>query len=246
MGKKYNLLNQKFDRLFVREKSYITDKKGRKRIVWLCDCDCGNHIAVPTSSLIHGLTKSCGCLHTEQIVKRNKENKKTNKYFLDGKCGIGITSNTDKEFYFDLEDYEKIKNYCWFENNDGYIETNINGKTIKIHRMIMDVTDRNIFVDHINHNTLDNRKSELRICCNQENCFNESIARNNTTGIMGVIWHKRDNIWEAIIGYNNKSIYLGRSKDKDTAIKMRLQAEKKYFGEFAPQKNLFVKYGIEV
>ena len=60
MGKKYNLLNQKFGRLFVREKSYITDKKERKRIVWLCDCDCEKHIAIPTSSLTHGLTKYFG------------------------------------------------------------------------------------------------------------------------------------------------------------------------------------------
>ena len=46
-------------------------------------------------------------------------NVKYNKYDLLGSFGVGWTTNTNKEFWFDLEDYDKIKDYCWAENNNG-------------------------------------------------------------------------------------------------------------------------------
>ena len=69
----------------------------------------------------HGHTKSCGCLNNEKRSLLGKNSKKYNKYNLNGEYGIGWTSNTNEEFYFDLEDYDKIKDYCWFLDNRGYI-----------------------------------------------------------------------------------------------------------------------------
>ena len=52
----------------------------------------------------------------EKKINRCKELfSKTNKYDLSGEYGIGYDSNGQK-FYFDLEDYDKIKNYCWYED----------------------------------------------------------------------------------------------------------------------------------
>ena len=61
---------------------------------------------------------------------------------------------------------------------------------------------------------------------------------------MGVNHGKRENKWSARICVDYKTIFLGRYKNIEDAIKVRLKAEKQYYGEFAPQKELFNKYGI--
>ena len=99
--------------------------------------------------------------------------------------------------------------------------------------------------DHKDRNELNNRKYNLRLCTKQENSMNSSKSKNNTSGIIGVYWDKQNEKWMASIGINYKSKYLGRFINKNDAIKARLLAEIKYFGEFAPQKHLFEKYGIK-
>lgn len=74
--------------------------------------------------------------------------------------------------------------------------------------------------------------------------FNSSIAKNNTSGITGVHYDKKRNKWCAQIMINRKGIFLGYYNNKDDAIKSRLTAEQKYFGRFAPQRDLFEKYSI--
>ena len=98
--------------------------------------------------------------------------------------------------------------------------------------------------DHINRNPLDNRKLNLRPCNLFQNAMNSSIMSNNTSGITGVNWHKNEQKWVARIQYYNNRILLGYFNNKDDAIKARLKAEKEYFGEFAPQRNLFEQYGV--
>ena len=74
--------------------------------------------------------------------------------------------------------------------------------------------------------------------------MNRSLNRNNTSGITGVNWDKSVSRWKAHIGINNKYINLGSFIIKYDAIICRLQAEAKYYGEFAPQRHLFQEYGI--
>lgn len=175
--------------------------------------------------------------------------KKYNKYDLSGEFGVGWTSNTNNEFYFDLDDYDKIKNYCWYEhaNKDGYrsLQTNIRiddktRSTIKMHWIVA-----NKYYDHKNRNPLDNRKINLRPANNQDNARNHNKQKNNTSGFIGVNWHKQHQMWVARITIDKKKIHLGYFFNKDDAVKIRLQAEVKYFKEFAPQRHLFEKYGIE-
>ena len=61
---------------------------------------------------------------------------------------------------------------------------------------------------------------------------------------MGVGWYKRYDKWRAYIKVD-KNITLGYFENKDDAIRTRLKAEQKYFGEFAPQKHLYEQYGIQ-
>jgi hypothetical protein len=88
-------------------------------------------------------------------------------------------------------------------------------------------------VDHINRNTLDNRKSNLRICSHSENRCNTGPNKTNQTGYKGVSYCKRDNKYFAMIKKDGKSFCVGEYKDpKDAAIAYNLAA-KNLHGEFA-------------
>lgn len=127
----------------------------------------------------------------------------------------------------DLEDVDNIKMYKWFF--DGRYVRNSNKQ--KLHRTIINVSEEKI-IDHINHNTLDNRKSNLRICTQNDNAKNKSKQINNTSGVTGVSWYKKYEKWRVRIQVNNKDILIGYFDDKEEAIKARKEAEIKYFGEF--------------
>ena len=102
------------------------------------------------------------------------------------------------------------------------------GDLIEIHRFIMK-PKKGEYVDHINGDTLDNRRSNLRVCTNAANLRNGRIRQNNTSGKTGVWQDKRSGKWVAEIKVNYKKISLGRSKSFEEAIKLRKQAEKKYW-----------------
>lgn len=215
---------------------------------WICSCKCGNKNFIATGSDIRrGHCISCGCLKRESAIKRNIDNKKYNVYDLSGEYGIGYTSNTNKLFYFDLEDYNKIKDYCWSERIDdnGYHSLQAwdskKHRVIKMHHIIFEKN-----CDHENRNPLDNRKSNLRKASKYENAANHSKRINNKSGIIGVHWDESKNIWIAQLRKEHKSVYYKRFKNKEDAIRGRLSAEAQYYGEFAPQKELFKEYDIEL
>ena len=145
-----------------------------------------------------------------------------------GKCYI-----KDTFFIFDLEDYDKIKNYRWFlSNNYPSSHNKLDGSIIRLHRFIMNCPDGYV-VDHINRNKLDNRKTNLRICTSSENNKNIPKRRDNNSGYPGVTLNRQKNRWVARIGYNNGYIYLGTYDKKEDAIRAKKDAERKYFGDFA-------------
>ena len=178
-----------------------------------------------------GHTTSCGCYKREKTVEVHK---KYNKYDLSGDFGIGWTSNTNKEFYFDLEDYDKIKDYCWYEKDDGSIVCKL-GDLIFMHRLVMNVPD-NLQVDHKYHNRNDNRKSKLRIANNTQNTINRGMQLNNTSGCTGVSWNKQLGKWHSYISVYNKRINLGYFDNLEDAVYVRKRAEDEYFGEWKYKK----------
>lgn len=148
------------------------------------------------------------------------------------------------EIFIDIEDVEKCKKYNWgIDKNLSYVRSFIDGKDVKLHNYIMN-TPEGYEVDHINRNPLDNRKCNLRICTIEENKRNRGLMKNNKSGIIGVIFYSRLQKWHSYITVNKKTISLGYYLNKDEAIIARLKAEKEYFKEYSPQKNLFDVYGI--
>lgn len=170
--------------------------------------------------------------------------KKYNVYDLSGEYGIGWTSNTNREFYFELDRFDEIKDLCWCETSyKGFHRLSAHDpETKKNVRMHVLLGYKNY--DHIDRNELNNLESNLRPCSFQENVFNRGVASNNSSGVTGVGWHKETQKWISRIKINGKSIYLGVFESKIDAIKARLNAENKYFGEYAPQKHLFEEYNI--
>lgn len=238
--------------VICQAEDYITPK-GVHVAQYLCICDCGSNknVVAQANSIKCGKIKSCGCLHKESASKCGKKNKKYNKFQLNlfdqhGEYGIGYCSNTGSEFYFDMNDYEKIKDYCWTESTKSTNEyrvlsawDNVAKKHVKMHQLL-DCAGW----DHIDRNPFNNRRMNLRPATAQENSRNRSIAINNTTGIVGIYFRKDINKWVAQININDRSIHLGYFLNKIDAIKARLNAESQYFREFAPQRHLFKQYGI--
>ena len=128
----------------------------------------------------------------------------------------------------DLENVDIVKDYKWRLNDQGYI---VNDKVGRLHRFLTNPPD-NMVVDHINHNKLDNRISNLRICTSQQNNMNTSKRSDNSSGVTGVYWDKQNNKWIASIQVNGKQIHLGYFKTKEGAVEARRQAEIEYFGEY--------------
>lgn len=131
----------------------------------------------------------------------------------------------------DLEDVEKVKNYKWVINTQGYVVTTMNKKGVRLHRYIMGC-EKPEKIDHINRNKLDNRKCNLRICNTKENNRNLSRSRNNKSCVTGVCWSKGR--WRAYITFNNKNIDLGYFDKFCDAVECRWKCEKELFKEYSP------------
>ena len=250
---KKDLTGMIFGRLTVIERTsdQISETNGRAYDRWLCECSCEKH----TRKIISGCllrkkdgVRSCGCLQKEFAKGLNK---KYNTYQLNledeyGLYGVGYCSNTETPFYFDMDDYDKIKDYCWSEHintKDGYhsIQTRTDCRKIRMHYLLVGK-----YYDHKDRNPLNNRRYNLREASKQENARNHNKHKNNSSGFIGVGWDKVCNKWVAYIGVDKKTKKLGRFVNKEDAIKSRLQAECEYFGEFAPQRHLFEQYKINI
>lgn len=222
----------------IKQVEDYIDPNGKHRTQWLCKCSCEEHneIIVAGRHLTNGAIKSCGCLQKESRVKVNIKNN-----ILDMESenyGIGYTLKGEP-FWFDKEDVEVVKKYCWYYNNDGYLVARERGtdKFVLFHRLIMEPISYGMVVDHKKHpprheNKYDNRKSNLEIKTHSQNNMNLSLSVKNKSGITGVSWNEQYNKWDAYITTNYQRIYLGRFDIKEDAIKARKNAEITYFGEY--------------
>mgnify|MGYP003289292470 CR=1 FL=1 len=130
--------------------------------------------------------------------------------------------------YIDKEDYEKITNKIHIYKKEKDTTFYAKHKNTFLHRIIMNCPE-NMVVDHINHNGLDNRKSNLRTCTIKENNRNRQIGKKNTSGYIGVYWSKKLNKWKAELEKDNKSYHGGYFDKKEDAVNARKNLEKLYW-----------------
>ena len=244
MSRFLDLTGLKFGRLTVLERAEDvrypdpTRKKGSVHVRWLCRCDCGKEKVIAASHLRSGKVVSCGCYQRDITRKQLGVVKKQNAYVVHDNFVIFYTSKNEP-FLVDIEDFGKVRKYCWSFNSDGYLITRIKSKTIRLHSYLTGLIGHKgkTLADHQYGNKFDNRRSRLREATRSQNTMNSAMRSDNTSGVTGVTWCKRNNTWEAQICVNGKNHFLGYFADKDEAIAARHAAEDRYFGDFSFRKS---------
>lgn len=146
---------------------------------------------------------------------------------------FAIVDDADYEYLMQWKWYAvKDKNTYYAMRNQRISESGTRARrtTILMHRAIMKV-QTGLQIDHINHNGLDNRKANMRICTNKENHYNQLSQRNKTSKYRGVSRDK--NRWRADIQRDKNKLYLGSYVSE---IKAALAYDNKatmLFGSFA-------------
>lgn len=144
----------------------------------------------------------------------------------------------------DGEDYERLNQRKWFftqTGNNTYVthqerQAKYVYKTIYMHRKIMN-PPRNMEIHHINHNGLDNRKANLRICTPQQNHSNRRKFKGKSK-YKGVYWKKLQKQWFAQITSGGKTKHLGYFAIEEEAARAYDKKAKELFGEFARLNNV--------
>ena len=143
----------------------------------------------------------------------------------------------DGFFLIDEDDFKTVKNYSWFNGKRGYPITHIkeNGisKTQPLHKLLFPNVGYDMDIDHINGNKMDNRRKNLRICTHQENMFNQKRRNTNSSGYIGVAFHKSACKYEAYITHGYKKHYLGVYDTAQEAALVRDKYAVKLYGEYA-------------
>lgn len=249
-----DLTGRVFGKLTVIEFDKLDE---RKFAWWKCQCECGNIKSIRGSRLVAGTTTSCGCVR--DCLHRNYNGYLL--HYPDGTCErlfdvvrycnyklyrsdelmhidmsnadyvIGETVNKqtfliDTDTLFELADY-----YISVCSVNKRVTFWFDGRNVILSRYIFGEPE-GLVVDHINGDSLDNRKTNLRIVTPAQNNMNRGLMSNNRTGVPGVDRYM-DRYWRARIGVNGKDVYLGYFDNKDDAIKARYEAEEKYFGKYS-------------
>ena len=139
-----------------------------------------------------------------------------------------INPNTNTVFLIDKDDLDKLEGSLWYMQGD-YIASRRMGL---LHRLIMNCP-KGMTIDHINHDKLDNRKSNLRICTQSENSQNIGKKKTNTSGYKGVSLDKNTGKWRASIMKNRKSYVIGNYNTPEEAHAAYCKTAKELHGEFA-------------
>ncbi len=138
----------------------------------------------------------------------------------------------------DDEDYEWLNQWKWCAIKDGRSFYAMrkelpSKKSVRLHRFILGVDNKLIFVDHEDGNGLNNQRSNLRKCTRQQNACNRKPSLNHSSQYLGVCWDNKRNLWLSQIKSFRKSIYLGHFAIEMDAASAYNEAAKKYHGSFA-------------
>lgn len=138
-------------------------------------------------------------------------------------------------------DYPELSQYKWYAHKQrntyyAYRGESLNGKKVVVamHRQILGLSYRDgKETDHKNHNGLDNKRSNIRICTRFQNSLNQLANKNTTSKYKGESWAKKHKKWYAHIKINQKSYHIGNFDNEIDAAKAYDIKAKELFGDFA-------------
>ena len=214
-----DLTGKKFGKLTAVR---LTGKKQRGKLTWLCICDCGKEKIARRDALQGGHTTSCGCL---AFLDRssNKPSPVTGARWIP--IGHG------KFTLVDNRDYERLSKYRWCLDNK-YVHRRRRGKICWMHYEVLRPPEGKM-TDHRSRNTLDNRRSNLRIANKSQNTHNSRLRKLNTSGYRGVSFHSQRKKWRATIMKDGRDIHLGLFLNPIEAAKTYDREAVRLYGKFA-------------
>lgn len=234
MKKKY--YNQLTTSEFIkRARAIHGDKYDYRKVVYVNYCTkvciiCAEHGEFWQRAGDHLQGKGCPKCKSVKLAKITKEAHKAKRPDLshietpEGSRAVPLTKG--EYALVDEEDYERVMQYNWHLTKQGYA---YNHEVGLMHRFIMNPPD-DMEVDHIFHNKLDNRKSQLRVCSTAENSRN-TRPYGKTSKYKGVSRFKRDNNWVVKITIEGKYTHVGYFNTEEEAARAYDEAAKRYHGE---------------
>lgn len=151
----------------------------------------------------------------------------------------------------DDNDYDYLSQFKWHASVRRYKSTHKvyaarkkrkedgSWTNIYMHREIMGVLGKDVEIDHVDNDRLNNQKDNLRLCSGGDNMCNRGKQSNNKTGYKGVFnSNSLSSPWFAQIRINRKQIYLGRYKTKESAAQAYNDGAILYHGKYAKLNNI--------
>lgn len=136
----------------------------------------------------------------------------------------------------DSDDFAKVSEYKWYgrrgKNGTIYATSTLH-KNVHMHRHILGVNNPKEFVDHIDHDGLNNTKSNLRIVNNSQNMQNMRPNKNTSSKFKGVYWNSEKMKWTTQIRINGKTKHIGHFAEEIEAAKRYNEMAIKHYGEYA-------------
>lgn len=146
-------------------------------------------------------------------------------------CCYAFTSDGSK-FLFDFCDAELIASRGWHMSKRGYVAGKDHRKERPLHKLMIEV-DSGFDIDHINRDKTDYRRSNLRVCSHQHNCFNQKRRNTNSSGFNGVSFAKNVGKYESYIHKDGVKYGLGYYVSPVEAAIVRDAAADYFFGEYS-------------
>ena len=213
IGTKIGLLT-----IVSKAEPYITPSTKKKSTRWLCKCECGKEKIISQFHIkrTKNPTRSCGCLQKKAVKKHGY--KDTSEYSA----------------------WNNMKDRCYNKNHQHYDKYGGRGINVcnewknSFEEFIKDIGNKPS--KEYTLERIDNNKGYYPENCKWETkskqAYNRRKPKNNSSGTVGVYYHKDSNKWQASINHNKTKYNLGYFTEKEEAIKARKEAELKYYGRY--------------
>ena len=221
-GKKYGSLT------VIQRADDIIYKDNKSYPAYLCKCDCGNECTKAATYLKGGCNPCCDECANKKIAQSLY---KDNIFIPKGDYCEVLCNNSDQVIKIDSEDEYKVSQHCWYIHQSEKCETlyyaygrdKLKRNHLKMHKFILECDDDELVIDHINHNGLDNRKENLKVCFVNENTWNQqnkgSIPYKNIT------FNKRRNKYSVSFKRYKRCVYHTYCNTLDEAVNIRNKIE---------------------